>query len=227
MFLKICSIALCFALGMTRSAAGNITCTHNRITFPAKSILLQKQGNVILMGKDLYMNTNLNVGTRSGYNVFGSKAVNGKFSNPAKGLWEYKGNFPENTDGRKMEVSQSVEVTPMGTVELTFSWKPSDVKNVKDLFFLASFPIRHFTGRSITVNQQQVPVADITKYGFYNGKKQKNNTVLLYDWDNKRSYSIQSEGNVRVLLQSIKGKNVMIRFYPEVSEGEMKLIFKL
>lgn len=226
MFLKICSIALCFALGMTLSAAGNITCTHNRITFPAKSILLQKQGNVILMGKDLYMNTSLNVGTRSGYNVFGSKAVNGIFSNPVKGLWEYKGNFPENTDGRKLEVSQSVEVTPMGTVEFSFQWKAGNARNLTDLFFMVSFPIKHFAGKKILVDQQAVPVADVTKYGFFRKNSSQNSTITFYAWEEAKSFSIQTEGPVRILLQSIKNKNVIVRFYPDPASGNMKLIFK-
>ncbi|MBR2353333.1 MAG: hypothetical protein IKA76_02380 [Clostridia bacterium] len=58
-----------------------------------------------------------------------------------------------------MEVSQSVEVTPMGTVEFSFQWKAGNARNLTDLFFMVSFPIKHFAGKKILVDQQAVPVS--------------------------------------------------------------------
>lgn len=204
-----------------------LVCTHNRISSVNKSLLIQNKGTVILQGKGLYMSGSLNAGTKAGYFSFASQKTKSTFSKPEQTFFLHKGTFPEHPDGRSMPVTQSVATTPMGTVELTLKWEPSDVKNLNDFFYIFTFPMKHLKDRYIIANGKKVPVKDITKYGFFNEKRKTPAALSFCDWSANNSFSIQSEAPIRVLIQSIKGKSVMVRFYPDVKSRQMKLIFHL
>lgn len=214
-------------LGSVMLNAADFVSTHNSIQCGKKQMRFLPKGTTLLQGPKCFLSGSLNIGTKGGYFSFGSAGINGKFDNPEKGFWEYSGSFPEDRNNTKMELKQSFELTPLGSIEAVFKWKASNPNNLTDTFYIVYLPIAHFQGKSILFNGQEIPVSNITKYGFFSQKMVKNPELTFYHWDKDKKFIIQGEGNITIVFQSIKDKNVMVRFYPQPADGTMKLIWKI
>ena len=207
--------------------AAEFTCTHNSIQYGKKQMRFLKSGTTLLQGPKCFLSGALTIGTKGGYFSFGSAGVNGKFDNPEKCFWEYSGSFPEDRNNAKMELKQSFELTPHGSIESVFTWKISNPKNLTDTFYIVYLPIAQFQGKSILFNGKEIPIANITKYGFFQESNAENPELVFYHWDKDRKISIQGEGKMRIVFQSVQDKNVMVRFYPKPADGTMKLIWRI
>lgn len=208
--------------------AAEFTGGHDSIQCGEKKMRFLKQGTTVLMHRSKgFLTGSLTVGTKGGYFTFGSAGANGKFTNPEKDFWEYSGSFPEDRKNTRMKVKLNFELTPHGSIESNLSWTISDPKNLKDTFYSVSVPMANFQGKSILLSGKEVPIANITKYGFFQANDLENPELVLYHWDKDRKISIQGEGKIRIVFQSVKDKNVMVRFYPQPAGGTMKLIWQL
>ena len=207
--------------------AAEFTCSHNSIQYGKKQMRFQPQGTMFLQEPNASLSASLNVGTKGGYFSFGSPAVKGKFGNPGKGFWEYSGNFPEDRNNTRMEVKQTIELTPFGNIETNFTWKAANPKNITDLFYIIYLPVKLFQGKSILFNGKEIPVSNITKYGFFVARLAENPELTFYHWDPDKKIRLQGDGKITVVFQSIKDKNVMVRFYPQPAGGTMKLIWEI
>lgn len=221
MILLLC--AVCSLL-----SAGEYKAVRNAVLSGKKEMRFTPNGHTFLIhGKKAYVTGSLTIGTKGGYFTFASPKTGRKYSNPDKGFWQWTGTFPGDKKGAKVNFTQSFELTPHGSVEGNISWKAADLSNVKDTFYCLRFSMADLKGKSFMFNGQKVQIPNITKYGFFRKDNVENPELVFFSGDKARSFSVQGEGKVTVVLQAIKDKSVMVRFYPERKGSNMKLIFKM
>ena len=196
---------------------------RNSIQSGNKSVHFYKGGVVLVTGKGIRCHTSLNMGTSGGYFSFGSKKVlKSSFSSPEKGVFLYKATVPEDKKGTEMEVSQEVSLTPMGSLEFQIQWKAADKRNLRDFFYILRFPMAHFKNQKVPAGSYETTVLNQSKYGFFNKSNLPDPKLVLYAWDDTRRFSIQCEGKVKIIMQSVKDKDFLLRIYPDPGSNVLR-----
>ena len=213
-FLIVCTAFIC--TGSTPVVSGN------SVKKGDKTVSFYKGGSFLLHGKEIRCQGSLTIGTMGGYFSFGSRNIKSSFSKPEKGVFLYKGTVPANKNGASMEVSEEVSLTPMGSLEFQITWKCENMRDAKDMFFGLRFPMAHFKDQKVLVGTQEVLILNQSKYGFFVKDKLSDPGLDFYNWDKARKFTIQCEGNIKVVMQSTKDKEYLLRIYPPAGSNTLR-----
>lgn len=221
----ICLLALLFLSGISAFLQGSEVVLHkNRLVtsggkevyvFPNNNLRFSLRGGLCLYG-------HFYIGTRAGY--YSYARVRNAISYPLPGVWSFKGDFPANKQGGVMQITSTVEHTPMGWLEMTSSWRSPEPADAKDMFYNFYAPIKLYQNKKVRINGKFYTIKNISKYGIFNAVI-KDPEVTFYPGE-PREIRISAVGRCRIVLSSTKGKEAQVRFYPVQGSSRVDLVVK-
>lgn len=80
----------------------------------------------------------------------------------------------------------------------------------------------HFKNQKVPAGSYETTVLNQSKYGFFNKSNFPDPKLVFYAWDDARRFSIQCEGKVKIIMQSVKDKDFLLRIYPDPGSNVLR-----
>jgi len=215
---KTIIMAAVLALGLGSIQAAELVVDKTGAKFGAASrVNVLPTGNVTLTDAKLFSGFHLQLGTKHPKVWFSPGECSPKLEQPDKNSWKVTSKIPA-TATEFVDTEMVVTATSFNTVELAYSWKTADVKNIVEASVFLNLSPEAIEGGEITINGETLKVENKTEYGWYNKKLEKVEITLFKDREG-REYTVSSEKPLLVVLQSTKDQGTVVRFLPDGADS--------
>lgn len=176
---------------------------------------------VSMTDPDLFASFSLSMATKHPKRWFSPGSCSPKAGRPDDNTWTFTAQAPAS-ETEFVEVEVRAAATPFNTLELSYSWKVADPKNILEVGVFLSLPSKTIEEGEIIVNGETLKVENKTAYGWFRKKLDKAEVTLFKNQDG-RELTVSTDKPIRILIQSTKDRGSVIRFLPENNETALNL----
>jgi len=210
-------LSLCVGAAELKTTKTNIKTELNELRFfPQGAHILSYQGKRVA-------HISFSFASKGGWFNFSSQAIKTIYDNKEAGLWKYSAEIPSDKAKTEMAtVSETIEVTPMNTVDFECSWDFKTPANILDIGLFMDFPMAFALEKEIYVGEQPVKVENSSKFGWLNNNIAGKEIIFFKD-DPQRELKIAVPEKCRLVFSSTQDKTFSIRFYPAANATNVKV----